>query len=261
MNNLLLLSGNDIPYPQAQLVIHQPTINEISYIGQDIFYTGCEYLNFSKDKIDDKDKNHLEKLSDFEVLMTIIKSNDIAIKKIKVCMQLVLLLLFPQCKIDFLPMSIMISIKKQQKTEQHLIDKNNFDHFKFILKQMFCLSQMNTVESDYNPGGPQAKALVQKFKKRHKKLAELKNQGKKNKQSISILSRYVSILTVGEHKDINTLFQYTIYQLFDQFQRFRLKEDYDLYLRAKIAGAKNLEEIKNWMGDIHSDIYKEDIFL
>jgi hypothetical protein len=46
MNNLLLLSGNDIPFTQAQTTIHQPKIKEIAYIGEDSFFTGCEYLNF-----------------------------------------------------------------------------------------------------------------------------------------------------------------------------------------------------------------------
>lgn len=259
-NELLLLSGNEIPFIQAQITIHQPTIDEISFIGEDTFYTGCQYLNFSKQNLSEQDKNHLNDLNDFEVLMTIIKNNDIAVKKYKVCMQLVLLLLFPNYRIDFLPTSIMISRKQNGKQENHLIDKNNFDSFKQILQKMFCLDSFSEDSKKYNPGGPQAKALVQKFKKRHKKLAELKNQGQQKKQ-ISILSRYVSILAVGERKDMNLLLKYTVYQLFDEFRRFRLKEDYDIYIKAKMAGAKDLEEIKNWMDDIHSNIDKEDNFV
>ena len=34
-NDLLFLSGNDIPFVEAQLVIHQPTIKEIAYIGEE----------------------------------------------------------------------------------------------------------------------------------------------------------------------------------------------------------------------------------
>ena len=33
VNRLLLLSKNDIPFPEGRLVIHQPTIKEIGYIG------------------------------------------------------------------------------------------------------------------------------------------------------------------------------------------------------------------------------------
>jgi hypothetical protein len=76
-------------------VIHQPKIKEIAYIGEQVFYTGCEYLNFSKDILSKEDKNRLGNLNDFEVLMTILRNNNDAIKKIKGCMQLVLLLIFP----------------------------------------------------------------------------------------------------------------------------------------------------------------------
>ena len=41
LNNLLLLSGNDIPFFQAQIVIHQPILKEIAYIGEDTFFQSC----------------------------------------------------------------------------------------------------------------------------------------------------------------------------------------------------------------------------
>lgn len=263
-NKLLLLSGNDIPFVEGQLIIHQPRINEISYIGEDTFYTGCQYLNFSKENLDEKDKNLLSHLSDFEILMTILKDNKYTtVKKSKICMQLVLSLLFPDYKITFLPLSILLSRQLQDKTqERHLIDKDNFIAFKEIIEEIFCLGNIFNENLKYNPGGPQAKALVQKFKERQRKLAELKRQGGVNEtKEISIISQYISILTVGEKKDINTFFQYTVYQLFDEFRRFKMKEEYDLYIQFKMAGAKDLEEIENWMKDIHSNNNKEDNFV
>jgi hypothetical protein len=41
LSNLLLLSGNDIPFIEANLTIHTPTIKEIGFIGEDDFYIGC----------------------------------------------------------------------------------------------------------------------------------------------------------------------------------------------------------------------------
>ena len=51
---------------------------------------------------------------------------------------------------------------------------------------------------------------------------------------------------------MNELMQYTVYQLMDEFERFKMKQDFDVYVQAKMAGAKDLEEVKNWMEDIHS---------
>lgn len=250
------MSGNDIPFQEAQLVIHQPSLKEIGYLGQDTFYTGCQFLNFSIQKIkEEQDKNRLKHLKDFEILMTILRDKDVAVKKGKVCIELVLLLLFPEYRIDFLPNSIMLSKQNEDQIERHLIDVNNFDSFKAILNEVFCLQQSSSADSKYNPGGPQAKALVQKFKKRQQKLAEMKSRGRKGNESVSLLSKMISVLAVGQRKSINSLLQYTVYQLFDEFQRFKLKQNFDIYVKAQLAGAQDLEEVKNWMSDLHSNDY------
>ena len=187
--------------------------------------------------------------------MTILRDKDVAVKKGKVCIELVLLLLFPEYRIDFLPNSIMLSKQNEDQIERHLIDVNNFDSFKAILNEVFCLQQSSSADSKYNPGGPQAKALVQKFKKRQQKLAEMKSRGRKGNESVSLLSKMISVLAVGQRKSINSLLQYTVYQLFDEFQRFKLKQNFDIYVKAQLAGAQDLEEVKNWMSDLHSNDY------
>ena len=45
---------------------------------------------------------------------------------------------------------------------------------------------------------------------------------------------------------------YTVYQLTDEFNRFKRKIEFDAYLQARMAGATDIEEVKNWMDDIHS---------
>jgi hypothetical protein len=52
---------------------------------------------------------------------------------------MVLTLMFPDYKIGFLPMSIMLSRKTEEGLESHLIDKDNFQSFKNIVSKMFCL--------------------------------------------------------------------------------------------------------------------------
>ena len=238
MNNLLLLSGNDIPFEQAKIVIHQPKIKEIAFIGQKVFFTGCQYLNFSKNKLNQEDRIRLENFNDFEVLMTIIRNKN---NNVGIWIQMILFLLFPEYKVAILPNSFLLS----KDNQQYIIDQNNFIQFKNIVNKIFCLQEL-LGKSKYNPKGPQARAIVQKLQQRHKKLAQLKG---KNGQQVNIISLYISILSVGEHKDMNTLLNYTIYQLFDQFRRFRMKEEYDLYTQAKMAGAKDLDDVKHWMSD------------
>jgi len=57
---------------------------------------------------------------------------------------------------------------------------------------------------------------------------------------------------VGLNKDKNELSNYTVYQLMDEFERFQRYQSFDIYIKAKMAGAQDLEEVDNWMGDLHS---------
>ena len=95
-----------------------------------------------------------------------------------------------------------------------------------------------------------AKRIADKFKKRQEQLNKLAQEALGDGKRIAILSRYASILAVGLQKDYNDLMQYTVYQLYDEFQRFQLKVQWDAYIQAKMAGAKDLEEVDNWMIDL-----------
>ena len=98
LNDLLLLSGNDIPFLQGRLIIHQPTIKEIAFIGEEMFYNGCEMLTFSKDNLSEEDRINLAHQSDFEILMSILMSQNLPseMRKNKIAMMMVLSLLFPE---------------------------------------------------------------------------------------------------------------------------------------------------------------------
>ena len=242
----------DIPFQEANLIIHNPSITEIAYIGEKKFFQGCEYLIFSKQNLTEQDKNNLQKVSNFEILMTILKDKSASVNQVRESIEKVLFLLFPDYKTNFLPMSIMLSKKTQSGLETHLIDKDNFESFKNIVSKMFCMQYIHgNGPRKYNPGGPQARALVKKFEERAKKLAELKRQP--GQQQTSLFYSYISILSVGLKKDKNLLAEYTVYQLIDQFRRFTAKDNYDLYIKLKIAGAKDLDEVKNWKGSLNNE--------
>ena len=95
-----------------------------------------------------------------------------------------------------------------------------------------------------------ANRIAEKFKKRHEQLMKIANEQNKNKQ-ISILSRYASILAIGLQLSLNEIMQWTVSQLYNEFQRFQMKMQWDAYIQAKMAGAKDLEEVDNWMIDFH----------
>lgn len=244
INDLLLLSKNDIPFTQAQVNIHQPTIKEISLISEESFHVGCQFLNFSIDNLSYEDKVNLTNKTDFEVFMSIMNSKERA--KYKVDAMLVLTLLFPNCRIKIDIDKILL---EREDGFSSSINHLNYDTFKAIISKMFCLNETKKEEGEYNPADAYAAKIAEKLKKRQRVLAKEKGIDLKK---VSIFSRYVSILAVGEGKDINDLMEYTVYQLKDEFKRFQMKTDFDFFVQAKMAGAKDLDEVDNWMDDIHS---------
>ena len=245
-NELLLLAGSDIPFPEARVTIHQPTLKEIGYIGEKAFFMGCGFLDFSKNLLDQSDKTRLANSNDFDILMSIIINGDKAIKSTVESAMSVLSLIFPLYNVSVRKDKIAIILTKDN--EEFEINKNNFFIFKKIIVNMFSLSSIESVDK-YNPQGNMAKRIAEKFKKRQAQLNRLKEEMDPEK-NISILSRYASILAVGLQKDLNEIMQYTVYQLYDEFQRFQLKVQWDAYIQARIAGAKDLEEVDNWMIDL-----------
>ena len=244
MNSLLFLSKNDIPFKEAQVNIHQPTIDEISLIGEESFHIGCQFLIFSSNNLTDKDKNNLGKKTDFEIFMSIMNSkNKIEYRD---SAKQVLFLLFPDYEINFTEKEIVLASPRGIGR----INDFNFSIFKDIVTQMFKLNESGDGGVAYNPADAYAEKIAAKFKDRQAKLA--KQRGESNGQ-IAIFERYISILTVGEQKDRNLLMQLTVPQLKDEFKRYKLKLEFDNYMKCKLAGAQNLDnDIEDWMKDFHS---------
>jgi len=242
-NELLLLSGEDIPFIEAQLTVHQPRLKEIALIGEENFLAGCQFLNFTKDKLNEQDRIGLENKSDFEIFMSIMCSKEKI--QYKDSVNYLLSLLFPDYKIKFTPEVILLASQNGSAR----IDAQNYDVFKDILNSMFCLNESDTAVGEYNPVDDRAAKIANKLKKRKEKIAQ--NQG--NLKKIAIFSRYASILAVGLHMDINIFKNYTVFQLKDQMKRFQMNTEYTNYVECIRAGADpdKMGEIDNWMDDIH----------
>ena len=246
MDELLLLSGQPIPFPEGFTEIHQPRLKEIALIGEAKFYIATEYLTLDEKNMDTSD---LSDKSDFEILMMIM--NDVSLKgrTAALCVLLLLSLLFPAFDISFDTTKIILTSKEDSEF-QTFIDNKNFKVFKQIVKEMFCLDRGDEDKKEYNAKGPLAKKIADKLKKRQEQLQKIKQESQKE-QKVSILNRYVSILTVGEHKDMNSLLNYTVFQIYDEFERFNLKTAFDLNLQVRMAGATDVEEAENWMKDLY----------
>lgn len=236
LDPLLLFSGNDIPFTSSGVTIHHPTIKEIAYLGEDTFFTGYQMLIISKNILSQEDKVNLETLTNFDILIAILEERNAVMQKNRNCIQMVLMLLFPEYEITFTKKAIIL----KKENEESSLNSNNFEEFQDILKQMFSFGDTDGVPQDFNPDGPMAARIAEKLKKRHQVLAE-----KNPNDNSDIIGRYVSVISTGLSIDINSVMNYTIYQLFDQIKRYELKTSYDLYVKGKFAGAQDTKEPEN----------------
>ena len=241
ISQLLLLSKNDIPFVEAEVVIHQPTLKEIALIGESAFFLGCQLLNFSRGllNLSEEEMEQVKDVSDFELFLSFMTNGEKT--EYKNYIYMVLTLLFPAYQISLEKDNIQLTNIKTQEIKS--IDKKNFSAFKEILVLMFEIDTKET--QNYNPIGKKANKIAEKLRKAKQKT------GDEEKQEINVFSRYVSILAVGLKKDMNSLMEYTVFQIKDEFKRFQLKSSFDMYVQAKMAGAKDMDEADNWMDNIH----------
>lgn len=237
---LALACGTDIPIPQCQLILHQPTIKEIALIGEAVFFTGFQTLIIDKNMIS-QDESVLRDTNNFQVFMTIMTTKETADKRNAVLS--LFELLFPNSKITILPASLIISGDGMTA----MLDENNFDVFQEVIRQVFSFGS-KTDQSTFNPADEQARQIAAKLMRGRERVAAQKG----GQASSSILSQYLSVLTIGlGSMSLTDCMNLTIYQLFDLIERYMLYVDWDIDIRSRLAGANPDEHPDNWMKDIH----------
>lgn len=237
---LALMTGVDIPIPELQATLHQPTIKEISFIGEKSFLTGIQCLSIQKTMLT-QDENLLATTSNFQVFMTIMSEKMTQDKKQDVLA--VLSLLFPGYMIFFTPRAISMNCDKGNV----IIDEGNFENFQQIISKVFCLSKGDA--NSFNPQNKKAKEIADKLMKARQRVAAQKaaEQG-----DGSVFAQYISTLTVGlGSMSLQDCINLTMYQMYDLVERYSLYINWDIDLKSRLAGAKPDKPVDNWMKQIH----------
>lgn len=234
---LALMSGIDIPIPDCNLILHQPKVKEISYIGETDFFTGAQCLCINKSMYEGEG---LLDTTNFALFMMLIQDERTKDKKKSV--EQVLTLLFPGYRIFFTPRAISFN----QNGESSIIDEGNFESLQEVLKQVFCLGAAG--QESFNPVNAKAKEIADKLMRARARVAAQKGTG-----AGSVFSQYLSILTVGlGSMSLQELLDLTMYQLYDLVERYMLYMNWDLDIRSRLAGgSSDSSKPDNWMKVIH----------
>ena len=237
---LALITGIDIPIPSCQLVIHQPSIKEISFIGEKAFFPGIQCLCLYKSAFVE-DKTHLSDINNFQIFMMIMQEPEAKDKKEAV--KQVLTLLFPTKKVLITPSSLLFTEKEQ---DDIIIDENNFEDLQEVIRKIVCMQEASMDQQAFNPKGDKAKEIAQKLMRGRDRIA--KERGNTN---VSILTQYLSTLSIAMHISLQSLIDLTIFQLYDLVERYSLWANWDLDIRSRLAGGKPDNKPDNWMKNIH----------
>lgn len=236
---LSLMTGIDIPIVECQFAIHQPTIKEISYIGEKNFLIAVQLLCLNKTMY--VEEQYWDKVTNFEIFMTLLNSKN-SEEDIKEKVKTLLSILIPNAEIIFIPRTILVKIGEQNFN----INEDNFESLQQVLRDIFCLK--NTDQNTYNPANKKAKEIADKLMKGRKKVAEL------NDQKGSMFGQYLSIIAIGiQSMSLKDTFDLTMYQLYDLIERYNLYLSWDIDLRSRLTfgGSSDNKPLENWMKQIH----------
>lgn len=236
---LALMTGVDIPIPELQVALHQPTIKEISMIGEQDFFIGVQLLCIKKENYI-TDEVILRQVTNFELFITLMNDTEQQDKRNFVIT--VLNLILPDYKCIFSPRSMML--KKGEEIVN--IDEGNFEILQEVLVEQFCLK--GTDQDQFNPQSKKAREIAQKLMNARQRVAAQKaaeNSGSAFAQHLSTIVVGISSISLKDALDL------TMYQLYDLMERYSLYLAWDLDIKAKLAGATDTKPVENWMKQIH----------
>ena len=237
---LILMCGTDYPIPECQLTVHQPSIKEISYIGESDFFSGIQCLCLNKSMFV-KDETLLADTNNFQIFMTIMSEKEAADKQSAV--KQVCTLLFPSYRVLFTPRSMILSGNGQNIQ----IDENNFEFLQAAITDICCLKTGPMDQQSFNPANAQAREIAEKLMRGRQRVA-----AQKGETNTSIFSQYLSMLTVGlGSMSLQDTMDLTMFQLYDLVERYMLYINWDMDIRTRLAGGKPDSQPDNWMKNIH----------
>ena len=237
--SLAMMCGTDLPVPECQLLIHQPRIKEISLLGEQEFFIGAQCLTLNKSMFV-QDKEVLENINNFQIFMMVM--NEKEAKDKRNATQQVLQLLLPSYKVLFTPRTLIFS----QEGQNTIIDETNFEFFQEVLKLVFCAKNGPMDQQSFNPQDQKAREIAEKLMRGRARIA-----AEKGGSNSSVLSQYLSILTIGTSMQLQNLMDLTMFQLYDLIERYDLYINWDIDLRSRLAGGKPDKHPDNWMKNLH----------
>lgn len=254
--SLSLLAGSPFPLPGFGLALTQPSVKEISFMGEVSFYHSLAILNTSKDKYQEQmEKTYADKpeeleflreklmfLTDYSLTLELLESNP----EMKMNFQSLLYLIVPNMSKCFMDDRTMIlTIRDGEKPRQIIVNDELFKELRDGIEKMFQSDSIN--KNDFNPVNDKAAQIAEKIRKRRSIVA---HETGKDGQKTSALATAVSIISTADGIPLHEVLEYTVPQLFFQLERSKKYNEYKTQITlGAFSGLKDVE-ISEWMETI-----------
>lgn len=247
----------DFPISEMGVVIHQPRFEEIAYVGEYCMYFFLQILDLTIESLYEcgiEKTEKIEKMSNFDVLLYFI-NNDVDVKE---CFISMLTLLFPLYNIELKEDCISFTFIKDNSIIGFL-NKKNYNCFKEVCQGIFPVgvNKISSLEKILTTGKI-GEDIKNKMIQRQKKLNELKSNNNSSDIEVDVFGKYCVILSIGLAIDYEVLKKRTIFTIQSMFVAFINKREYESFVQLKIAGAKDIKNVEDWIEKIIETKSKEE---
>ncbi|NFT30730.1 hypothetical protein FDF40_04470 [Clostridium sporogenes] len=144
-------------------------------------------------------------------------------------------------------------LEELDESEIKIITRDNFDDIVEAVKLQNYLKKPDKIKNDeMNPADEETRKLMERMKELNEKVEEKKRQQKKaygEDEEINISDIVSAVTTKSNSINKLNVWDHTLYQLYDEYARLELIDNYDFSIRAMMAGAEKID-LKHWSSKI-----------
>lgn len=144
-------------------------------------------------------------------------------------------------------------LEELDESEIKIITRDNFDDIVEAVKLQNYLKKPDKIKNDeMNPADEETRKLMERMKELNEKVEEKKLQQKKaygEDEEINISDIVSAVTTKSNSINKLNVWDHTLYQLYDEYARLELIDNYDFSIRAMMAGAEKID-LKHWSSKI-----------
>lgn len=246
----LYLSGSAVPVKECNVLLHQPKVRDVALFGESRFYAACQMLadipGFVKGI--KQGNTELNGRNDFQVFVEVLSVEETGLFE-------VVKPLFALCcpDVEVTPKRKTLDFTKEGNVVGRLTQMN-YTSFSRTIRELYLPKEEDEdPEYNYDKNNKAAVALAEQIKKNRERLRKAKS----SENTVgSILAFYTSCLSLGMGLDVNLFYNYTLFQLYDAFNRYTAKMVSDQFRQIQLmpfADTSDMEAPETWMRNLYAE--------